>query len=211
MLQHTLAKIDGTDLTVSSIVKTVDVLMAIRWIKQAWEEVKPQTIAKCFRQCGAIPQEQSDEDPFAGLDDEDDATARLEELVDQLGSDITTDEYMAADDDLCTCLSFDDPDKWREELRDMVCDDMESSAKIPAAVQDNDNDSDDKEEPEVERSTIHTYDEALKVTNELMLFFAQQGEEELSDVMFKAVVDLQAIKLKKSMELKQSNILQFLK
>ena len=105
--------------------------------------------------------------------------------------------------------SFDDSDKRREELRDMVYDDMESSAKIPAAVQDGD--SDDKEEPEVEHSTIHTYDEALKVTNDLILFFAQQGEEELSDVTFKAVVDLQAIKLNKSMELKQSSVLQFLK
>ena len=33
-----------------------------------------------------------------------------------------------------------------------------------------DDDSDDEEEPEVEGSTIHTYDEALKVTNDLMLF-----------------------------------------
>ena len=183
--------------------------MAISWIKQACEEVKPKTITKCFRHCGAIPQEQSTENPFAGLDDddEDDATAKLQELVNHLGSDITTDEYMAADDDLCTCVSFDDSDKWREELRDMVCDDMEPSAKMPAAVQDDD--SDDEEEPEVEGSTIHTY-EALKVANDL-LFFAQQGEEDLADVMFKAVVDLQAIKLKKSMELKQSSILQFLK
>ena len=87
------------------------------------------------------------EDPFAGLDvdDEVDATARLQELVDQLGSDITTDEYMAAADDLCTCVSFDDSDKWKEKLQDMVCDDIESSAKIPAVVQDDD--SDDEEEP----------------------------------------------------------------
>ena len=35
LLKHTLAKIDGTDLTASSIVKSVDVLMAIRWIKKA--------------------------------------------------------------------------------------------------------------------------------------------------------------------------------
>ena len=34
------------------------------------------------------------------------------------------------------------------------------------------------------------------MTNDLMLFFAHQGEEELSNVMFKAVVELQAIKLK---------------
>ena len=55
----------------------------------------------------------------------------------------------------------------------MMCDDVESSAKIPAAAQDND--SDDQEEPEVEHtctcSTIHTYCEALKVAKDLMLFF----------------------------------------
>ena len=34
------------------------------------------------------------------------------------------------------------------------------------------------------------------MTNDLMLFFAQQGDKEMSDVMFKAGVDLQAIKLK---------------
>ena len=172
--------------------------MEIRQIKQAWEEVKPQTIAKCFSHCGEIPQEQSTEDQSAGLDDDnqDDATARLQKLVNQLGSGIVTDEYKAADHDLhvCACVSFDDSVKWREELRDTVRDDMESFAKIPAAMQDDDND--DEEEPEVEQSTIHNYDEALKVTNDLMLFFTQQGEEELSDVMFKTVVDIQAIKLK---------------
>lgn len=40
LLQHTLAQISGTDLTASSITKTVDVLMAIMWIKQAWDEKK---------------------------------------------------------------------------------------------------------------------------------------------------------------------------
>ena len=59
------------------------------------------TITKCFRHCGAFPQEQSDEDPFASLEDDDhDDTVRLQELVDQLGSEMTTEEYMAADNDL---------------------------------------------------------------------------------------------------------------
>ena len=72
--------------------------MGIRWIKQAWEEGKPQTIAKYFSHCGAIPQEQSAEDPFAGLDDDDDdVTARLQELVDQLRSDITTNVQWVLD------------------------------------------------------------------------------------------------------------------
>lgn len=49
LLKHTLAQIDGTNLTASSIVKTVNVLTAIRWIKKAWNAVQPQTIINCFR------------------------------------------------------------------------------------------------------------------------------------------------------------------
>ena len=74
LLKHTLAQIDGTDLTASSIVKTVNVLTAIRWIKKAWEAVQPQTIINCFRKTGAIPQDgetESDEDPFADIEEED--------------------------------------------------------------------------------------------------------------------------------------------
>ena len=146
LLQHILEKIESNDLTASSIVKTVDVLIEIRQIKHAWEEVKPQTIAKCFSHCGEIPQEQGTEDQFAGLDDDDqdNATARLQKLVNQLGSGIVTAEYKAADHDLhvhvCACVSFDDSVKWRGELRDTVCNDMESFAKIPAAMQDDDSD-----------------------------------------------------------------------
>ena len=47
LLKHTLAQIDGTDLTASSIVKTVDVLTAIRWI-----------IINCFRKTGSLPQDE---------------------------------------------------------------------------------------------------------------------------------------------------------
>ena len=36
----------------------------------------------------------------------DDDHARLQELVDQLGSETTAEEYTSADDDLCTCISF---------------------------------------------------------------------------------------------------------
>lgn len=50
LLQHTLSKIDTTDcLTASAIAKSIDILTAIRWIKQAWDQVKCTTIANCFK------------------------------------------------------------------------------------------------------------------------------------------------------------------
>ena len=87
-----MVQIDGTDLTASAIVKTVNVLTAIRWIKKAWDEVKPQTIINCFRKTGALSQNRESEDPFADLDDD----ICLEELVHQFDPDTTTDEYVNA-------------------------------------------------------------------------------------------------------------------
>jgi len=194
-------------------VKSINVLMAIRWIKQAWDEVKPQTVVNCFKLCGALPQEQeSDEDPFEGLgeddplDGSDNDCARLQELVEQLGSEATAQEYLSADDDLSTCMTFQDTEQWREELRSMVCDDSLSSAK--RALFDED-DSENEEEPEPESTSITTYDEALRVSNDLLVFLTQHSEEQLSGTVFKVVTELQSIKLKQSIALKQSCILQF--
>ena len=40
LLKHILAQIDSTSLTPSKTTKIIDVLLAIVWVKQAWEEVK---------------------------------------------------------------------------------------------------------------------------------------------------------------------------
>ena len=92
--------------------------------------MKPQIITNCFTTCGAFPQElESNEDPsFSGLGEDDllvvpdDDHARLQELVDQLGSETTAQEYTSSDDNLCTCMTCEDSDLWREELHSMVCD-----------------------------------------------------------------------------------------
>ena len=36
----------------SQLLKEVDVLQAIYWIKQTWDDVKAETIQKCFKNCG---------------------------------------------------------------------------------------------------------------------------------------------------------------
>ena len=166
LLKHTLAQIDGTDLTASAIVKTINVLTAIRWIKKAWDEVKPQTIINCFRKTGALPQDQrseEEEDPFAGLDEDD---ACLEELVSQFDPESTANEYVNADDGLSTCLLFNETCHWREELRSMVCDETPSLSKQIRV----DEDSEDEDEIEPERSSITSYDAALRISNDLQLF-----------------------------------------
>ena len=165
-MKHTLAQIDGTDFTASAIVKTMNVLTAIRWIKKAWDEVKPQTIINCFRKTGALPQDQEseeEEDLFAGLEEDDTC---LEEHVSQFDPESTADEYENADDGLSTCLLFDDTTQWREELHSVVCDETPSLSKQIRV----DEDSEDKDEIEPERSSIASYDAALRISNDLQLF-----------------------------------------
>lgn len=80
LLKYTLARVnEEDDVTASNICKSVDILMAIRWIKEAWEEVTKQTITKCFQYCSITvatarhdeseaENDTDDGDPFAELD-----------------------------------------------------------------------------------------------------------------------------------------------
>lgn len=116
LLRFVLSKIDETNDTASQIVKSVDVLIAIRWVAEAWESVKEETIMKCFRNSGitgssfsVVSRAYETEDPF----DEVEAQEELNDLVDQisLGPDTTNcsmEEYINGEDNLPTCQQYDD-------------------------------------------------------------------------------------------------------
>ncbi len=62
----------------------MDVLQAIQWMKQAWEDVSAATISNYFRHYGAIPdKDEYQSDPFADLDAAQ-SIANLNELVTQM-------------------------------------------------------------------------------------------------------------------------------
>ena len=55
LIRHVLASInDKNSLKASDIAKSVDVLLAIRWIKQSWDVVKCETVMNCFKHCGIV-------------------------------------------------------------------------------------------------------------------------------------------------------------
>ena len=91
LMLYILAQIDSC-ITVTDIVKTITVLHAIRWISQAWKEVREEIIKKCFRKAGILGPTfevvatgvSPSEDPFCDLDEVDESSEIDEDLVSQL-------------------------------------------------------------------------------------------------------------------------------
>lgn len=118
--------------TAAEIVKTVDVLQAIRWIKQAWEEVPQEMIRKCFHKCGFSPsicESEVSED-----------TALFEEfanLVQRIGSidGISAEQYISADEEVPISAPpvNTSRDDWREALRDEALSLCAADADEPAS------------------------------------------------------------------------------
>lgn len=191
-LNYVLSQIDGRSLGASEIVKSVNVLTAIRsirWIKEAWDRVKPETICQCFKTCGINLDDSEDQppgDPFADIQES------LDGLVKQIDSTCTPEEYLNANDDLCTCQSYEidgEASNWREELRAIACASVEDDKPFDVEV------SSEDDEPEPEMSPIGTHKEAISVVNDLLLYLSQSGEEEIAETMGKVVTSLQSAKM----------------
>ena len=105
-LRHVLAKIDECE-TASDVTKSVNILIAIKWVAKAWDMVKPETISKCFIKAGILSlthdvisrglNEDEEDDPFL----EQDECLRLQNLIDKtVHEGCTLSEYITGDDDL---------------------------------------------------------------------------------------------------------------
>ena len=198
LVAHTLAQIDGSSLTASEITKSVHILTAIQWMKQAWDAVKEETVVNCFRHCGMqAAVAKTTEDPFADLDENE---AQLEDLIEQLHpyDCVTASEYAEADDEVATCAAFEGSENWRQELREMVVSNGHQSKRID--VEDKDEDADDESDEEPPESALTTYTEAIKLGNNMLTFFQSRGEEELADSMFTIIQKMQHAKLKHSQQ-----------
>ena len=112
------------------------------------------TVVNCFKHCGVVEvQPESEEDPFAGLEDEPNEISNesaLDDLIAQFDPSMNTEEYLSADDDLNTCFTFEDAEQWREELRQLVCD-VPSSKRAEICISE---ESEDEEELNQSRAVL---------------------------------------------------------
>ena len=66
LLRYVYSRANGST-NASEIVKSINILMAAKWGKEAWNEVSSSTIKKCFQTTGMYPQDPVlGDDPFDG-------------------------------------------------------------------------------------------------------------------------------------------------
>ncbi|XP_068684888.1 tigger transposable element-derived protein 6-like [Montipora foliosa] len=204
LLRHIVSQVDGEH-SASEIVKSVNLLMAVRWMVNAWDEVKCEVISKCFRHVGMYPSamdlDEDDDDPFAGEE-----LLDLEALVQKMSKKgIDAAPYAAFDDDADAYYSLDpaDPD-WRETLRDEVITTHSNRNKTEIAT---DSDSDDSsDDAPLPIPAVQTVKGALDLVRQIAEFAHYRSCEELSTAVTKVSDILVDMRLKSQ---KQSSILDF--
>jgi hypothetical protein len=94
LLLHVLAHMDDIA-TALDISRSVNVLSALTWIAQAWDETPSDIISKCFAHAG-FPMEGSD----VTVDDAN--LSELTSLTHEISTDCSASDFATLDDDLCT-------------------------------------------------------------------------------------------------------------
>ena len=109
---------------------------------------------------------------------------------------MTAEEYISAEEDLTTCFTFDGASEinWREKFRTTVVSECESAAKRPALEQDESS----VEEEQV--TSILSFDTALTLAKDLLLFLLSKGEEKAAEDQQRVISTLEDAKLSARMK-----------
>ena len=195
---------ESSTTTATTITNSVDVLKAIRWIKLAWNEVKPSTIINCFKHCGIedshINEDEDDleEDPFA------DFGCTSATGVHRWRCLLTAEEYIRSEEDLATCREWEEHENWREKLRDKALEYRRAQKK--AEIGDSEEDTDSETEVEIlpdPKCVLQTYEEALECASFLLTFATTKGAEKIAENMADVTHQLETEMIKNMSKMKQ--------
>ena len=175
-LSYVVSKIDECD-QATDVMKSVNVLVALRWVAQAWNEVKSDTITKCFRKAGVLndvlevvglDQAGADGsvDPFADIDED----FELQYLIEQTRSESCIPrEFISGDDDLPICVEMDDENWENTFLEELTA--AEGEAEDASQEIDEDDEFDDG--PVVPR--LKSYKKAINSLEDVCQFLEHRG------------------------------------
>ena len=178
MLRYVCSQVDG-EKNASEIVKSINVLMAIEWGRQAWNDVRQSTITKCFQKTGLYPRDEPiEDDPFEGEE-----LANLKTIMDRIHAECSVEEYVSYDDDTAICAGLIDPSNpnWRSEVRNELLDDDPDVQFVSE-----DTSIDDDFDKELEEPSIKSLAEALHLTDQLRHFAQFNGYQDLALAVGKA-------------------------
>ena len=158
--------------TASEVVKSLNILHAIRWIAGAWGEIGTLVIKKCFRKAGIL-------DPFLDLDNVDDTLeddGEIQALVEQMGvaNPCTTNHLAMIDDDLATCDDLSD-ENWEETFLSEIC--PSTSKSVRSLSPDFESESSDEEStvPEIPTARFSELPEAIASFEDVHQFLDLKG------------------------------------
>ena len=174
LLRYVCGQIDGSK-SASDIVKSVNVLMAIEWGRQAWDELSPDTIQKCFKKTGLFPEDSvPEDDPFEGEESQE-----LQELMNMIDAPCNADEYISAEDDIEVCAGYIDTSdpNWREIVRQELLSDDTEMPPPPDAVA---VESDDEYDGDLKEPDVKSLREAIEHAQKLHTFAQCHGHEQMA-------------------------------
>lgn len=171
LLRHILSKIT-TCQSSEELSKAVSVLDAISWITSALNKVQPGSVLKCFKKAGfSSTREEIIPENLPKTDND------LEELVHHLNPNVSCEEYVQIDDDLCIEEDMD--------VSDFISPNITSIATSIS--------EDEEEAAELEEETcdIKNYSEALRSTLELRKFYLRKGDTNGLTKINELIIDLE--------------------
>ena len=146
LIKYVISRVDE-NMRAPDIIKAVDILKVIGWVKSAWEEVTPDTIKHCLE---------------------------FQTLFNEISADCSVDEYPDADNSTATYEEVDaNKVDWRETLRQECVDEVVNGKQTIDSDLD---DEDDANESSSSDATV-TAKEALYLLDKVQLFAAYNDKQ----------------------------------
>ena len=188
MLRYVCSQVDG-EKNASEIVKSINVLMAIEWGRQTWNDVRQSAITKCFQKTGLYPRDEPiEDDHFEGEE-----LANLKTIMDRIYAKCSVEEYVSCDDDTAICAGLIDPSNpnWREEVTSKLLDD-----DLDVEFVSEDTSIDGDYDKELKEPSIKSLAEALRITDQLRHFAQFNEYQDLALAVGKANDVISSLKLR---------------